>query len=94
VALSTDFGSRSQPVPSGWLRVDQQLVREISFRDFDQALAFVEQAATAAEDHLRRPDLCIHEFNRVRIMIANPKHAGVTAAELRLLTKVQALLER
>ena len=33
------------------------------------------------------------DFNRVRLTIANPKHAGVTEAELRLLDKVGAVLE-
>lgn len=86
-------GVRRQSVPPGWRRCDQALVREVPFRDFDEALAFVERVATAAEDHLRRPDICILDFNRVRLTIANPKHAGFTQAELRLLEKVEAVLE-
>jgi pterin-4a-carbinolamine dehydratase len=85
--------SRGRPAPPGWRRVEESLVRDLLFRDFDQALGFVEQVATAAKDHLRRPDMCIYEFNRVRLTIANPRHAGVTAAELRLLAKVDALIE-
>lgn len=80
-------------MPPGWRRCDQALVREVRFRDFDEALAFVERVAAAAEDHLRRPDMCILDFNRVRLTIANPKHAGVTQAELRLLEKVESVLE-
>ena len=57
------------------------------------ALGFVEQVAAGAQDHLRRPDICIYEFNRVRLTIANPRHAGVTEAELRLVAKVDALVE-
>ncbi len=56
-------------------------------------MTFIEQVAKAAEDHLRRPDMCILDFNRVRLTIANPKHAGVTQAELRLLEKVESVLE-
>ena len=83
---------RRQSTPPGWRRIDQSLVRELAFRDFDQALAFVERMARGAEDHLRRPDMCILEFNRVRLTIANPRHAGLTQAELRLLAKVQRTL--
>jgi 4a-hydroxytetrahydrobiopterin dehydratase len=82
-----------QSVPPGWRRCDEALVREVPFRDFDEALAFVERVAAAAEDHLRRPDMCILDFNRVRLTIANPNHAGVTQAELRLLEKVESVLE-
>lgn len=84
---------RRQSIPPGWRRCDQALVREVQFRDFDEALAFVERVAAAAEDHLRRPDMCILDFNRVRLTIANPKHAGITQAELRLLEKVESVLE-
>jgi 4a-hydroxytetrahydrobiopterin dehydratase len=72
--------------------VGESLTRELSFRDFDQAIAFVERVAASAEDHLRRPDICILEFNRVRLTITNPHHAGVTAAELRLAEKVDQVI--
>lgn len=65
----------------------------MSFRDFDEAMAFVERVATAAEDYLRRPDMCILDFNRVRLQIANPHRSGITEAELRLAEKVDAVLE-
>lgn len=70
------------------------LVRDLKFRDFDEALAFVEQIAQAAVDHLRRPDMCILEFSRVRLTIANRNHAGITPAEVRLKQKVDAVVEQ
>jgi 4a-hydroxytetrahydrobiopterin dehydratase len=85
--------SRRPPMPPGWRCVGESLVRDLGFRDFDQALGFVEQVAGAASDHLRRPDMCIYEFNRVQLRIVNPRHAGVTEAELRLLAKVEALID-
>ncbi len=84
---------RRQSLPPGWRRIDQSLVRDLRFRDFDGALRFVERIAAAAEDHLRRPDMCILEFNHVRLTIANQRHAGLTEAELRLLAKVQAVID-
>ena len=83
---------RRRAAPPHWRRVEGSLVRDLLFRDFDEALRFVEAAAAAAEDHMRRPDMCIYGFNRVRLTIANPRHAGVTEAEWRLLTKVDALI--
>jgi 4a-hydroxytetrahydrobiopterin dehydratase len=84
--------SRRQPADPGWRRVGQSLVRELSFRDFDEAFAFVKRIADQAVDCLRRPDLCIFDFNRVRLTIANPHHAGLTEAELRLARKVDAII--
>jgi 4a-hydroxytetrahydrobiopterin dehydratase len=85
---------RRQPEHRGWRLAGESLVRELSFRDFDEAVRFVVQVASAAEDHLRRPDMCILDFNRVRLTITNPNHAGITQAELRLASKVDAIVDR
>jgi 4a-hydroxytetrahydrobiopterin dehydratase len=77
---------------NGWKQKGEALVRDILMRDFDEALGLVERIATAAEDHFRRPDMCISEFNRVRITIVNPHHAGITEAETRLAAKVDAVV--
>ncbi len=79
--------------PRAWRRSGQSLVRELTFRDFDQAITFVEQLAVVAEDHLRRPNMCILDFNRVRLTITNPRHAGITQAELRLAARVDAFID-
>jgi 4a-hydroxytetrahydrobiopterin dehydratase len=73
--------------------VGETLVREFRFRDFSEALAFLERVAVAAEDYLRRPDMCILEFNVVRLSITNPHRAGITVAELRLAEKVDAVVD-
>jgi 4a-hydroxytetrahydrobiopterin dehydratase len=77
----------------GWRRVGDTLVRELKLRDFDEALAFVERVAQLASDYGRRPDMCISEFNHVRLQISNLHHAGFTLAEMRLAAKVNAPIE-
>jgi pterin-4a-carbinolamine dehydratase len=62
-------------------------------RDFDEALRCVERIGQLAVDHLRRPDMCISEFNRVRLKIVNSHHAGLTEAELRLAAKTSAVID-
>ena len=78
---------------TGWRREGDSLVREIEFRDFSDAIAFLERIAFTVEDHLRRPDMCILSYNRVRLTIGNPHHAGLTAAETRLADKVSPLID-
>lgn len=82
-----------RPPESGWQRKGESLVRELEFRDFSEAIAFFERVAATAEDHLRRPDMCLLRFNRVRLTITNPHHAGITLAELRLAEKVDAVID-
>jgi pterin-4a-carbinolamine dehydratase len=85
-----DLELASQP---GWRREDDALVREITMKDFETALAFLERVAQAAVDYQRRPDMCISEFNHIRLTVANLHHAGFTAAEMRLVAKVNAILD-
>jgi 4a-hydroxytetrahydrobiopterin dehydratase len=92
--MAIAIAERRRPAIAGWRRVGETLVRDFSFRDFDRAITFVERIAAAAEDHLRRPDICILDFNRVRLTITNPHNAGVTQAELRLAEKVNEAIDR
>jgi 4a-hydroxytetrahydrobiopterin dehydratase len=76
----------------GWQEDGNVLVRELHLRDFDEALAFVEQVAARAVDYGRRPDVSI-EAGQVRLSIANRHNAGITAAERRLAAKVDAVID-
>ena len=77
---------------TAWKQRGEALVRELRFRDFDEAMAFVQRVADEAVDYGRRPDMCILESNHVRLSVANPHHAGITLAEQRLLDKVDAVV--
>jgi pterin-4a-carbinolamine dehydratase len=78
--------------PPGWRRRGGALTRELRFRDFDEGMRFLERVADRAVDYGRRPDMSIAS-NHVRLSIENPHHAGLTLAELRLLGKVEAVIE-
>jgi 4a-hydroxytetrahydrobiopterin dehydratase len=77
----------------GWHREGMALVRELQFKEFDEALRFVEMVGREAVDHFRRPDMCILELDKVRLVIANRHHAGITLAELRLATMVSTVVD-
>jgi pterin-4a-carbinolamine dehydratase len=79
-------------VGTDWRVVDGMLVRDLRFRDFDEAFAFVGYIARGAVDYERRPDMTISEFNHVRLAINNLHHAGITEAERRLAAKVDTLV--
>jgi 4a-hydroxytetrahydrobiopterin dehydratase len=69
------------------------LVRELRFRDFAEAIDFVERVADAAVDYDRRPDMCISAYNHVTLTVGNLHHGAITAAEQRLAAKVDAIVE-
>jgi 4a-hydroxytetrahydrobiopterin dehydratase len=94
VRLSDRDVDRALSGERGWRREGDELLRELKLRDFDEALRFVERVAQLANDYGRRPDMCISEFNRVRLSISNLHHAGFTQAETRLAAKVNAVIEQ
>jgi pterin-4a-carbinolamine dehydratase len=79
---------------AGWRRDGRRLVRDLGFRDFEQAFGFVQRLADTAVDHERRPDMCIYAFNRVRISIANQHGGPLTLADTRLASKVEDVIAR
>ena len=81
-------------ITTDWRQEGVALIRDLTFRDFDEALSFVEEVGAAAVDYLRRPDMCTSEFTRVRLTIINPHDAGITPAERRLMRKVDAIVDR
>jgi 4a-hydroxytetrahydrobiopterin dehydratase len=52
--------------PVGWREVNGALEREFRFRDFAEALAFVNRVGAAAEEADHHPDIEIH-WNRVKL---------------------------
>ena len=75
-----------------WRRAGGALVRELEFRDYDEAKDVAEFIAEHVEDYHRHPELTI-TLNRLRIVIANLHHAGITRAEERLAAKVDKALQ-
>jgi 4a-hydroxytetrahydrobiopterin dehydratase len=93
VPLAPHEVDRALATAPGWRRVGKTLVRDLSMRDFDEALRLVERIARDATDFQRPPDVCITNFNRVRLKIVNLHHAGLTEAELRLAAKTSAVID-
>jgi 4a-hydroxytetrahydrobiopterin dehydratase len=52
--------------PDGWADVEGALEREFRFRDFAEALAFVNEVGELAEGSDHHPDIAVH-WNRVTL---------------------------
>jgi pterin-4a-carbinolamine dehydratase len=90
--LPGDWLAWAREARSGWRWRRNALIRELQFRDFDNGIAFLEEVGRRAADYSRRPDMSI-SGGRVRLTIANPHHAGITLAELRLAAKVNMVVQ-
>ena len=78
----------------GWaLRDDaKRLERRFEFRDFVEAMRFVNRVAEVAEQEGHHPDIAIH-WNKVDLVLWTHKIGGLHENDFILAAKIQRLLE-
>ncbi|HVL96762.1 MAG TPA: 4a-hydroxytetrahydrobiopterin dehydratase [Solirubrobacteraceae bacterium] len=65
-----------------WRREGDAIVRDHRFEDFAQAMAFVNRVAEAAEAVNHHPDILVHGWNNVRLILSTHSVGGLTQADL------------
>lgn len=76
--------------PEGWVEVDGALEREFAFRDFAEALAFVNRVGAAAEEADHHPDVFIH-WNTVRLRWWTHAKDAITERDVELARRTNEL---
>jgi len=74
-----------------WRREGDAIVRDLRFEDFASAIAFVNRVAEAAEAANHHPDVLVHGWNNVRLTLSTHSEGGLTAADLALAERLDAL---
>jgi 4a-hydroxytetrahydrobiopterin dehydratase len=77
---------------SGWARADGALVREVTTADFAAAIELVNAVAGVAEECNHHPDILVHGWNHLRLTLSTHSAGGLTAADLALAGRLDALL--
>jgi 4a-hydroxytetrahydrobiopterin dehydratase len=76
--------------PEGWDERDGALQREFRFRDFVEALAFVNRVGELAERENHHPDIAIH-WNKVVLRWWTHTAGGITERDRELAAKTNDL---
>jgi 4a-hydroxytetrahydrobiopterin dehydratase len=74
-----------------WRRDGAEIVRDHRFKDFAQAMSFANAVAAAAEEANHHPDIRIHGWNNVELRLSTHSEGGLTAADLEMARKLDAL---
>jgi 4a-hydroxytetrahydrobiopterin dehydratase len=74
-----------------WRRDAQAIAREWTFADFAQALAFVNRVADVAESANHHPDILLHGWNKVRLVLSTHSEGGLTGADFDMAARIDAL---
>ena len=78
--------------PDGvWRQEDESLVRDYEFDDFRGAMAFVNRVADVAEEVNHHPDILVHGWNKVRLVLTNHSAGGLTEPDFEMAARFDTL---
>ena len=78
---------------SGWTVVDnKQLEKEYKFKNFKQAIEFINKIAPVAESEGHHPDILLHGWNKVKIMLSTHAIGGLSENDFILAAKIDNVL--
>lgn len=76
---------------SGWMMEAKQITKQYQFKDFAEALSFVNKVGSEAEKMDHHPDIFIHSWNKVKITISTHSEGGITKKDFQLAEKIEGL---
>ncbi|RZU39774.1 4a-hydroxytetrahydrobiopterin dehydratase [Edaphobacter modestus] len=85
-----EIDSRLKENPD-WKLDSGKLVRDWTFKDFVQAIAFVNQVAELAEAAGHHPDIEIR-YNRVRLALVSHDAGGITIRDTKMMVRLTEAL--
>jgi 4a-hydroxytetrahydrobiopterin dehydratase len=74
-----------------WRQEGESLVRDYKFKDFVQAVAFVNAVAGAAEEANHHPDILIHGWNNVRLTLTTHSAGKLTDNDRAMAERIDGL---
>jgi 4a-hydroxytetrahydrobiopterin dehydratase len=90
MALLTDEEVAQALVQTPWEREGSTIVREARFDDFAAAMAFANRVAALAEEANHHPDILVHGWNRVRLVLSTHSEGGITGSDVDLAARIDA----
>jgi 4a-hydroxytetrahydrobiopterin dehydratase len=75
----------------GWKLESNAIVKEWQFRDFSEAMVFINQVAKLAEDQDHHPEL-LNVYNKVILKFSTHDAGGLTTRDFRIALDIDRLL--
>jgi len=89
--LSDDEITKNLSSLSSWMKEGNLIERQFQFKDFVEALSFVNKVGEEAEKMNHHPDIFIHSWNKVKITISTHSEGGITNKDFQLAEKIEGL---
>lgn len=74
---------------SGWIFENESISKQFQFKDFIEALSFVNSVGLESEKMNHHPDILMFAWNKVKITISTHDAGGVTEKDFSLAQKIE-----
>jgi 4a-hydroxytetrahydrobiopterin dehydratase len=75
-----------------WEEVEGKLVREFEFEDFNQAVEFINKIHPIAENQNHHPDILLHSYKKVKVMIYTHDKDMITEKDHKLAKEIDKIV--
>jgi 4a-hydroxytetrahydrobiopterin dehydratase len=75
-----------------WKIENKVLTKEFEFKNFLEAVEFVNKISFLAESMEHHPDLLIHSYNKVKIMLSSHEENKVSDKDYELANRIDELI--
>jgi 4a-hydroxytetrahydrobiopterin dehydratase len=76
-----------------WSFDNNQIHSNYQFKDFKEALSFVNKVGDEAEKMDHHPDIFLHAWNKVKITLSTHSEGGITEKDFQLATTIDKLFK-
>ena len=78
-------------VPSWTVVEDKKIEKDFKFKDFKEALSFVNRVGAIAEKENHHPDINLHNWNKVKITLSTHAIKGLSDNDFIMAAKIDLL---
>jgi 4a-hydroxytetrahydrobiopterin dehydratase len=75
-----------------WKPVGKTIEREFIFKNFAQALNFINKVGAIAEEEDHHPDINLHDYKKVTITLSTHAISGLSENDFILAAKIEAII--
>ncbi len=90
-ALTENEISQHLKKVDGWSYSNKVIGKEFEFKDFKEALNFVNKVGEKAEAKNHHPDIFLHDWNKVKITLSTHSESGITEKDFSLANDIEGI---
>lgn len=84
-----EYGAFLRNELDGWTDIDEKWIeKDYKFKNFKKALSFVNKVGTLAEEEGHHPDINLHNWNKVKIILSTHAIGGLSENDFIMASKI------